>query len=775
MIAIAWADDQPRTRALAAALRGEAAFVTAPLPRRPATAPLRYAWCAVETWRLLESTRPSRVIVIAPPVVAPVVALLWCRLRRRPLVVDCHTGTFHARRWAWARPLYRLLLRRCRAVLAHTDETLALLLRWGAPGLLLPDDVPEPADARPREPAAGTTLLVAGSLDENEPVAEVLGAAARVPDLAVRITGDPGRVRPGLRAAAPPNVTFTGWLPLPDFLGAMLAADVVAVFSTDQHIMNRAAFEAVGMGRALVLSDLPGLRERFGAAALFAPNRPEAMADAVRQALAGRSELERRSGELAERLRRQHAAALERLRELLAETLPPTTQPSPTRGEGEAVLRITQRPFPGDSIVRRDVEELAGRGCRVDVICAAGGRHDPEAAGWEGVRVHRVPVRHRRGSAIRYPFEYAAFFVAAFAVAGVLGLRHRYAAVQVDNLPDLLVFAAAVPRLRGARVVFTMYELTPEMVAARFGGRLGRALVAVARVMEAAATRWADHVIVVSQPCLDVLLARGLAPERTSIVLNTTPWNGARPAPGRAGAPTLITHTTLVERYGVDVAIRALALLRPAWPDLRLRVVGGGEQMPALMRLAGDLGLADRVVFTGVLPWSETLAEVGRARLGLVPVLADGYGELLLPTKLLEYAWLGVPAVCSRLPAMEAYFPPDAVSYATPGDPEDLARQVERLLARPRLAEEQARRASGIARELAWERVRDSYLEALGLPRSPSPLVGEGRGGGSHLEKPRAAPEARAIFPGGTPHPASPTRGEGSSLEGSSSRAEGSE
>ena len=131
-----------------------------------------------------------------------------------------------------------------------------------------------------------------------------------------------------------------------------------------------------------------------------------------------------------------------------------------------------------------------------------------------------------------------------------------------------------------------------------------------------------------------------------------------------------------------------------------------------------------------MLPWSETLAEVSRARLGLVPVLADGYGELLLPTKLLECAWLGVPAVCSQLPAMEAYFPPGAVAYARPGDPEDLARQVGRLLARPALAEEQARRASAIARELAWERVRDRYLEALGLAPGVSVAAGpvpEGR------------------------------------------------
>ena len=46
---------------------------------------------------------------------------------------------------------------------------------------------------------------------------------------------------------------------------------------------------------------------------------------------------------------------------------------------------------------------------------------------------------------IRYPIEYAAFHAAALAVVSWLGLRRRYAAVQVDNLPDFLVLAAQVP------------------------------------------------------------------------------------------------------------------------------------------------------------------------------------------------------------------------------------------------------------------------------------------------------------------------------------------
>jgi glycosyltransferase involved in cell wall biosynthesis len=148
-------------------------------------------------------------------------------------------------------------------------------------------------------------------------VAAVIEAARLVPDVEFRLTGDERRVPVAVRQRAPDNAIFTGWLDYTKFLGELLAADVVAVFSTDPHIMNRAAFEAVGLERPLVLSDLPGLRSRFGPAALFSPNDPRAMADAVLLALGRQEELAARSKELQVHLRAQHQRGLARLSSML--------------------------------------------------------------------------------------------------------------------------------------------------------------------------------------------------------------------------------------------------------------------------------------------------------------------------------------------------------------------------------------------------------------------------------------------------------------------------
>jgi glycosyltransferase involved in cell wall biosynthesis len=265
-------------------------------------------------WALLRRHRPAALIVITPPVVAPLVAWLWCATHRCRLVVDCHTGAFHSWKWRWSAWLLRPVCQRAAAALVHTLEDEELVAAWGARALLVPDDLPDARQAAAPPVAAGPRVVVAGSLDGNEPVAEVVEATRLVPDVEFRLPGDEQRVPISVRQGAPRNATFTGWLDYPTFLGELLAANVVAVFSTDPHIMNRAAFEAVGLGRPLVLSDLPGLRSRFGDAALFAPNDPRSMADVMQQALGRQDELAARSKALQARLSAQHEQGLARLK-----------------------------------------------------------------------------------------------------------------------------------------------------------------------------------------------------------------------------------------------------------------------------------------------------------------------------------------------------------------------------------------------------------------------------------------------------------------------------
>lgn len=74
---------------------------------------------------------------------------------------------------------------------------------------------------------------------------------------------------------------------------------------------------------------------------------------------------------------------------------------------------------------------------------------------------------------------------------------------------------------------------------------------------------------------------------------------------GWKGLCVALTVARLVPHKGQDVALRAVAAVIREHPSLRYLIVGEGPNEATLRRLAGDLGIADRVVFAGALSDSD--------------------------------------------------------------------------------------------------------------------------------------------------------------------------
>lgn len=382
----------------------------------------------------------------------------------------------------------------------------------------------------------------------------------------------------------------------------------------------------------------------------------------------------------------------------------------------QRILVVSRHPYPIGTTLRRNLTQLVGWGVNVDVVCLTSRfRWASHVMDQPGLRLYGIPVRARRTHAFWYPLHYLTFFLWALVVVSLLGLLRRYDVIEVDNTPDFLIFTTLLARIRRPRIVLFSMELMPELTAARLRLDPRAVPVRVATSLERAATAWADHVITVSEPCRRILLGRGLPSDKVTVVPNSHPVADLGPA-RPSQPPFLVIQTTLIPRYGVHIAIQAMAILASEWPGLTLRILGQGESEPRLVELTNRLELQDRVHFShGFLPWRPMMDQVRQATLGLVPMLADGYGDLCLPNKILEFAALGIPVVCSRLPAIEEHFPEDSLAYFDPGDPAGLAAQVRRLLDDPSAAKQQASLARAAMEGLAWESVSSRYYDALGL------------------------------------------------------------
>lgn len=393
------------------------------------------------------------------------------------------------------------------------------------------------------------------------------------------------------------------------------------------------------------------------------------------------------------------------------------------KGRPLRVLILRQGHFPQDPRVQREALALTAAGHEVTVLCLRGteptGARQAARDTVEGVHVHRLPLGRRRGGAMRYLLDYGGFFVTALLATSVGQLRRRFDVVQVNTLPDALVWAAWPARLLGAGILLDLHELMPELFASRFGVSMDHWLPRLLGRVETAAIRFADRAVAVSEPCLSRYVDRGAPRARFTIVLNSPDprrFPVRPPIPPPPGRRRIVSHGTLVARYGFDVLLEAFArlALEPGGADLRLEILGDGEQRPGLIRRAAKLGMADRVYLPGELPLAAVADRLAGATLGVVANRSDPFTDLVLPTKLMEYIALGIPAVVSATPAVVGTFAPDWLRLVPPGNAALLAEALADLLMDEpgRLA--MARRAqAGFLPQQGWPAMATRYVAAV--------------------------------------------------------------
>jgi len=366
----------------------------------------------------------------------------------------------------------------------------------------------------------------------------------------------------------------------------------------------------------------------------------------------------------------------------------------------------------GETRVQREAEALVEAGFEVDVLCLRG-EGEPARERYRGVEIRRVPMTHDKRSLPRQMLSYLRF---GLKVAGFLGKAQElrpYDAVQVHNLPDFLVFSAIVPKTRGVPVLLDLHDLMPEFFAARFPGE-GSLLAQAIAAQERLACRFADHVITVSEHWRQTLIDRGVPPERCSVVMNVADERIFAPPPGER-APhegfELIYHGTLTHRYGLDLAIEAVGMLRDELPGLRLTVIGRGDALEDLTAQRDRLGLRDLVDLRTELVLAEDLPPLlARADAGVVPYRDDVFTDGLLPTKLMEYAVMGMPCIAARTTAIESVFGGSMVEFFTPGDAADLARAIRLLATDPARCAELAEGTRTFTARHRWSEVGPRYV-----------------------------------------------------------------
>lgn len=384
---------------------------------------------------------------------------------------------------------------------------------------------------------------------------------------------------------------------------------------------------------------------------------------------------------------------------------------------GRRIAIVVHAIYPGDPRVRRQSDALVETGDEVDIICL---RQPGDAAeDRDGARrIVRLPINRGFIGFAGHLAEYLAFTAMAGWSLAREHRRRRYDLVQVATVPDFLALAALPEKLAGVPMLLDLHEDMPEFFRDRFAGPLLRPLLPIVEAATRGSAAMADRLITVHEPLRQLSIRRGIAPQRISVVMNGA--DGRLFDPDRFprhpfmadGELRLVHHSNLQRLYGLDTAIRGLALL-PADLRWRLDVYGEGPWRGQIEQAIGDTATSGQVTLHGRVPIDDLPRALAAADAGLVPSLKEPYLEYSLSTKLLELAAMGVPTIASDLATFRHHFSDAALRYVPGGEPAALAEAVEALVADPAAAEAMGQEARRQARPYGWEAQRDGYLAVV--------------------------------------------------------------
>ena len=209
----------------------------------------------------------------------------------------------------------------------------------------------------------------------------------------------------------------------------------------------------------------------------------------------------------------------------------------------------------------------------------------------------------------------------------------------------------------------------------------------------------------ISESTRDDLVQRGVSASDVEVIFPgvDTSWLTPEITPQREKIPTFLYVGRLKRYKGVDIVLDAMASLRGAGVQAKLKIVGRGDDLARLEDAVCRQNLGEVVEFLGFVDEEEKRRLLRRAWAVVFPSAKEGWGIVNV-----EAAACGTPAIASNSPGLRESVRDGHTGILVPhGDHEALAEALRKVVSEPDLVERLGSNARQFAETLSWDRAAE--------------------------------------------------------------------
>jgi len=384
------------------------------------------------------------------------------------------------------------------------------------------------------------------------------------------------------------------------------------------------------------------------------------------------------------------------------------------------ICMIAHQYYNRDPRVRRYAEALANDGVQVDIICPRD-QNILKTSNYDNIRIFTVPVGRSYKGKGSYISEYILSFIFYFIKLTSLFFRNRYQIIHVHSIPDFLIFTAFFPKIFGAKLILDIKDLMPEVFISKYKVDVKSKLFKLIKIQEALSAKFAHAIITANSNFKETLIKRGITFRDIMVINNiadTKIFNRIlyhKYLAEKNGRFTLIYPGTIAPRYGLEVAVRGLPFLVKNITNIRLIIVGAiVEYTKELKRIAKELEVLDKIEFVGIVPIEEVPRYIIQADVGIYTGISDPHMDIATPTKVIEYAIMGIPIVAPRLKILEDLFTDSSIMFFESGNIEEFSNCILKLYKSPELRSQLVKNADrDFVSKHSWEHEKSKYYDLL--------------------------------------------------------------